>query len=357
MATDSGPESPAKRGVRRVATMQDIARAAGVSQSTVSRVLSGRSSGVPIAGETRRRILEEARRNNYRPNPLASGLRGAQTRLIGVIVGEITGPFMAAALDALAAQAAARGYNMVVGNARGRADEAVALGNVLETRHCDSIVLLGATRDRPWLLDDLRLTGVPIVAMGQGIVLPGIPTVNVDNRAAVAVAVRHLAKLGHRRIAFVGGHPVGDIPVRQSTFIELMQELGYELPHELIKVVDDDPSGGVAAVHSLLQASPRPTAIVCATDTLALGVLHGANAIGIRIPDDLSVTGFDDLFFSAFTVPPLTTLHFPISEMAAVVVREAISPGDQSGDTVERVIEAPFVVRESTGPVPAPSRR
>jgi DNA-binding LacI/PurR family transcriptional regulator len=337
--------------------MQDIARAAGVSQSTVSRVLSGRASGVPIAVETRERILEEARQRKYRPNPLASGLRGAQTRLIGVIVGEITGPFMAAALDALAAESAARGYNMVVGNARGRADEAVALGNVLETRHCDSIVLLGATRDRPWLLENLRMTGVPLVAMGQGIALPGMCTVNVDNRAAITAVFRHLAELGHKRIGFIGGHPVGDIPIRRATFIELLRDLGEHDPESLVREVDDEPAGGGAGLESLFALPSPPTAVICATDTLALGSLHAAHGLGLRVPDDVSITGFDDLFFAPFTVPALTTVRFPISEMAAAVVREAINPEAEPSETREIVVEASFVARESTGPMARRSRR
>jgi DNA-binding LacI/PurR family transcriptional regulator len=330
--------------------MQDIASATGVSQSTVSRVLSGRSSGVPIAAETRERILEEARRRKYRPNPLASGLRGAQTRLIGVIVGEITGPFMAAALDALASEAAKAGYNMVVGNARGRADEAVALGSVLETRHCDSIVLLGATRDRPWLLEDLRATGVPLVAMGQGVSLPGMPTVNVDNRGAITAVFHHLAELGHRRIGFIAGHPVGDIPIRQATFLELMRVRGSAAADQLVQVVEDDPAGGAAALRSLMELPERPTAIVCATDTLALGALHEAHRLGVRIPEELSITGFDDTFFAPFTTPPLTTVRFPIPEMAARVIREAINPELLSAGTREHVIMASLVVRKSTGP-------
>jgi DNA-binding LacI/PurR family transcriptional regulator len=339
------------RSVARATTMADIAHATGVSQSTVSRVLSGRSGGVVIAAETRERILAEARRRNYRPNPLASGLRGAQTRLLGVIVGEITGPFMAGALDALSSEAASLGYNMVVGNARGKADEAVALGNILETRHCDSIILLGATRDRPWLLDDLRSTGIPIVAMGQGIALPDICTVNVDNRAAITTVFHHLADLGHRRIGFIAGHPVGDITVRQATYRDLMSRSRVKNHEELIREVDDDPAGGAAGLESLMGIKDRPTAIICATDTLALGAVHAASALGIRVPEELSITGFDDLFFAAHTIPALTTVRFPIVEMARLAVREAINPEAVSGER-EYVIDASFVVRGSTGAAP-----
>jgi len=120
-------------------TMQDIADAAGVSQSTVSRVLTGAPNAIPINPATRERILEVARTMHYRPNPLARGLRGARTMLLGVIVREITDPFFAGAVDAISTEANRRGYNVVLGHAHSKTDEAIALRAVLETRHCDAI--------------------------------------------------------------------------------------------------------------------------------------------------------------------------------------------------------------------------
>src|SRR6266545_4675168 len=148
--------------------MRDVATATGVSQSTVSRVLSGAPTVVPIAPDTRERVLAAARRLGYRPNPLARGLRGSSTMLLGVIVREITDPFFAGAIEAVTVEAGRRGYNVVLGHAHARADEAIALWGVLEARHCDAIVLLGDMRDQPRLIEDLADARAPVVALWQG---------------------------------------------------------------------------------------------------------------------------------------------------------------------------------------------
>jgi DNA-binding LacI/PurR family transcriptional regulator len=207
---------------RRPPTMRDIANAAGVAQSTVSRVLNNAASPVSIAPETRERILEAAARLGYRPNPLARALRGAPTMLIGAIVRDITDPFFARAIEALYVEAIARGYNVVLGHAHGRATEALALATVLETRHCDAIILLGDIGDQPRLVEDLQDTRVPVVGVWQGSRIHGIPSVNVDNRFGIRLALDHVTDCGHRRIAFVGGRPLGDIQERREAFLEYM---------------------------------------------------------------------------------------------------------------------------------------
>jgi DNA-binding LacI/PurR family transcriptional regulator len=234
--------------------MQDIATASGVSQSTVSRVLTGASTVVPINPATRQRVLEIARQMRYRPNPLARGLRGSRTMLLGVIVREITDPFFPVAIDAVSAEAAKRGYNVVLGHAHGRADEAIALRAVLETRHCDAILLLGDIGDHPGLLEDLRDTNVTVVAAWQGSsVLPGIATVNVDNRLGMNGLVDHLVGLGHRIFGFIGGgfiegRPLGDIRERRVAFLERLaarniasagRRLGHWLRRPALRRVHD----------------------------------------------------------------------------------------------------------------------
>ncbi|HEY7132260.1 MAG TPA: LacI family DNA-binding transcriptional regulator, partial [Candidatus Limnocylindrales bacterium] len=136
-------------GRRKVTRMRDIAAMAGVSQSTVSRVLNDAPTRVPIAPETRARVILAARELGYRPNPLARGLRGASTMLLGAVVRDITDPFFAGAVEALSVEAVSHGYNVVLGQAHGRADEALALTTVLETRHCDAIILLGDVQNQP----------------------------------------------------------------------------------------------------------------------------------------------------------------------------------------------------------------
>jgi DNA-binding LacI/PurR family transcriptional regulator len=334
------------------ATMHDIAREAGVSRSTVSRVLNSAPSSIEISEETRARVQAAARRLGYRPNPLARGLKGARTMLLGVIVREITDPFFADAIEAVSTEAARRGYNVVLGHAHGRADEAIVLRSVLETRHVDAILLLGDMTDQPYLIADVRESRVPVVGLFQGSALNEFPMVNVDNRAGISFALDHLLALGHRRIAFISGRPLGDIQERQSAFEERIRAEGLELPNGYVQRVRNEPAAGDAALATLMSHAVPPTALICSTDRLAIGVLHGAASRGFRVPSDLSVVGFDDLSLSAYTVPALTTVRMPMREMASRSVQMAIDAVARPGELSVEVIRPELVVRESTGPVP-----
>jgi DNA-binding LacI/PurR family transcriptional regulator len=347
--------------------MRDIATATGVSRSTVSRILSDAPLTVPIAAGTRERVLAAARAVGYRPNPLARALRGAPMMLLGAIVRDITDPFFAGAIEAVSAEARARGYNIVLGHAHAEATEAHALAAMLEARQCDAILLLGDMGDQTRLLDDLRDTHVPVVALWQGSELDLIPGVSVDNRGGIATAMAHLSSLGHRRIAFVGGRLLGDIRERQEAYTEALTNLLGEVPPGYVQQVANTPGDGEEAFRALMHFSPRPTAIVASTDVLAIGILRGALVLGIRVPEDLSVVGFDDIPMATFTVPALTTVRMPIAEMAAAAIGLAVgamgrTEGDAEIDGGEatgrgpargRMFRPELVVRQSTGACPA----
>jgi len=326
--------------------MRDVATATGVSQSTVSRVLSGAPTVVPIAPETRERVVEAARRLGYRPNPLARGLRGSRTMLLGVIVREITDPFFAGAVEAVSTEAGRLGYNVVLGTAHARADEALALWAVLEARHCDAIVLLGDMRDQPRVIEDLRTSQVPVVALWEGSRPTGIPSVSVDNRAGINAVMEHLSELGHRRIAFAGGRRHGDIAEREEAFIDAANRSGQSLPKGYLRSTSNSPASGVEMLASLLGLQEPPTAVVFATDVLALGALHEAHRRGLRVPDDLSITGFDDIPLAAYAVPALTTVHMPVQEMVSVAVAMVIEEDARVPDNP--ILEPSLVVRAST---------
>ncbi|MGZ6267222.1 MAG: LacI family DNA-binding transcriptional regulator [Candidatus Limnocylindrales bacterium] len=360
-----------RRPVRpaRVATMQDIADAVGVSQSTVSRVLTGAPMPVPISPATRQRVLEMSRQMRYRPNPLARGLRGARTMLLGVIVREITDPFFAGAIDAISVEASKRGYNVVLGHAHGRTDEAIALRAVLETRHCDAILLVGDTSDQPRLLEDLDEANITVVGMWQGSAsLPGMATVNVDNRQGVLSLIHHLMELGHRSFGFIGGsflfaggRALGDIRERHTAFLEVLADHGIEVGPEYVQGVHNNYAGGASGFEALMALPNPPTAVLASTDMLAIGALRAAQKLGLRVPEDVSVVGFDDLPMAEHTTPPLTTSRQPISEMAAVAVGAAIDEAsdDLTGraSAVFECLEPTLVIRESSGPAPsAPAR-
>ena len=361
---EAGAARPRVRG--RHVTMRDIAIATGVSRSTVSRILNDAPLTVPIAARTRERVLAAARDVGYRPNPLARALRGAPTMLLGAIVRDITDPFFSGAIEAVSAEARRLGYNIVLGHAHAEATEAHALAAVLEARQCDAILLLGDMGDQPRLLDDLRDTHVPVVALWQGSEVVLIPGVSVDNRSGITTAIAHLSSLGHRRIAFVGGRMLGDIRERQDAYAEAMADLVGEIPPGYIQHVANTPGDGEAALRALMHLSPRPTAIVASTDVLAIGVLRGALVLGIRIPDELSVVGFDDIAMAPFTVPAMTTLRMPMAEMAAAAIALAVGTtgGTTYDDTSDRGVAAPrgraddrlfqpeLIIRQSTAAPP-----
>ena len=342
----------AARPVRSASpTMKDVSRLAGVSQSTVSRVLSGTYSAIPIALETRERVQRAAEALKYRPHPLARGLRGAGTALLGLIVREITDPFFTAMLNVIALEARRRGYNLVLGDARSSAQEAQALTQVLEVRHCEAILLVGDLLDEPRLLADLTGTDLPMVALCQGTRAPGLSTINADSERGAWLALEHLYSLGHRRIALLDAGWIGDVEPRRSAYRRFVHEhgLGQNCPPAYQQVVPSDPAGGRAACARLLALPEPPTAIFATTDVLAIGALNGADAAGFRVPGDLSVVGFDDILFAAYTVPALTTVRQPIEAMARLAIeialRRAADPGAQPET---HWLEPELVVRDST---------
>ena len=333
--------------------MRDIATMAGVSQSTVSRVLNDAPTRVPIAAETRERVNAAARHLGYRPNPLARGLRGASTMLIGAVVRDFSDPFFASAIEALAVKAMARGYNVVLGHAHGRVDEGLGLAAVLETRHCDAIVMLGDMQDQPRLLADLRNGTVPVVALWQGTSPLEFPTIDVDDQAGILAGVEHLIALGHRRIGFVSARLPGNNWRRQDAFQDAVHELLGGIPEGYIQVVENTLAGGEEAIRALLALPEPPTAVATSTDLAAVGVLHAAYSDGWTVPNKLSVVGFDDLLLAAHTVPALTTLRMPVEEVVGegveLAIRLARDPSLSRAPSVT-VFEPTLIVRQSTAP-------
>jgi DNA-binding LacI/PurR family transcriptional regulator len=333
----------------RHATMKDVAQAARVSQSTVSRILSGAPPAVPISPATRERVLATAQRMQYRPNPLARGLKGAATMLIGAIVRDVTDPFFAAAIDALSSHAREHGYSVVLGHARGSADEALALAAVLEARQCDAIVLLGDIADEAQMLADLESADVPVVELWRGSGQGGYPVIAVDNAGGMRAALEHLAGLGHEHVAFVGDPAKADVEQRRDGYLD------WAGSRADVIAATNTPRAGARALDQLLTRGTPPTAVAAATDVLAFGVLHRAATLGLSVPGDLSVTGFDDIPLSEYAVPGLTTVRMPVAEMAAAAVQRAIAQpetGERPGPgAATRTFPTELVVRASTGAV------
>lgn len=338
-------------------TMKDIAAAAGVSQSTVSRVLSGTPFLVPIASTTKDRVLAVARDLGFRPNPLAQALRGARTMLLGVIVGDITDPFFAGVIEAISVAARANAYNVVLGHAHGRPNEAIELRAVLETRHCDAIILLGDMSGQPSMVAELGEARVPTVSLGRGVGHDdGMPSVDVDNQSGIFAAMDYLVELGHERIAHIGGPPIGDFPARRAAYLDFMSRHGLRVRRGYNVRVMNGARGGTSGMQALLALPVPPTAVIAATDLVAIGAMHAAHLGGVRVPYDISVIGFDDLPIAAYTIPALTTVHMPVVEMAAIAVREAIVQvrGVTADFKARALVPKPnLVIRDSCSSLPA----
>jgi DNA-binding LacI/PurR family transcriptional regulator len=354
--TSGSIELPASDGPRPV-TMKDVAAAAGVAQSTVSRILNDASVSIRASDETRRRVQAIAAELGYRPHPFARALRGAPSMLLGAVVRDITDPFFAEAIEALSIACKDRGYSVVLGHARAKADEALALTAVLETRHCDAIVLVGDFRGEQRLVDDLRSAQIRVVGLWHGSERHGrpFPTVAVDSRAGIHAALTHLTSLGHRRIAYVGGAGRYVIRDREVAYQEYLAAAGLVVPQGYIRHVPNTIGGGVLAFGALQRLSPRPTAILAATDILAMGLIHAAHARGISVPSQLSIVGFDDIALTSGILPSLTTVKMPIAEIVAAGVELAVGDAQWvsqgSAEPPRVVFEPKLIVRKSTAAV------
>lgn len=335
--------------------MRDVAEAAGVSLSTVSRVLNRSPGTITVSEATRVRIERSADQLGFRPNPFARALRGAPTLLLGVVVRDFSDPFFAAAIETLAVEAHAHGYGVVLGHIEEDDDDGQAAKAVFTPGHCDAVIVLGEIKDHPVLVQALSDLGVPVVAAWQGDAPLHFPTVDVDDTTGVAIGLQHLLEMGHRRIGFVGARLPGDNPTRERSYLDFMRAHVGELPDGYVQRCANTLEGGESALESLLRLRTPPTAVLCSTDLAAVGVLHAAFSRGVTVPDGLSVMGYDDLMFAAFTNPALTTLRMPVAEIVSEAVQTAIEsardpsrprgPGRSS-------YQPSLVVRASTAPPP-----
>ncbi len=346
---------PGGSPLARPLTMKQIGQLVGVSQSTVSRVLSGTTSGVPVAAETRERILSLVAELGYTPNPMARALRGARTALLGLIVRDIEDPFFAMAIAAITAEARRHHYNVVLGHAGRSGHQAVELREVLQTGHCDGSILLGDLRDQSTLWADLTRHPMPLVGLWQGARAPQIPVVNVDNRKGASLALEHLVELGHTRIAFIQGGRTGDGLERREAYLEFVREHDLSVPERYVRVAANSFAGGASAMRELAALREPPTAVLASTDVVAVGALSAASQLGLHVPSDLSVMGFDDIPLTAFTVPALTTVHQPIAQIARLAVEMLLQSLDGSPPTRARrhLVEPSLVVRNSCAAPPS----
>lgn len=336
-------------------TLKQIAERANVSVTTVSRVLNGRSTGIAIREETVQRIRTIADELGYRPNLMARALRGSNSSLIGTIVRDISEPFLNLVLTGVHSGAIKRQYRVFLGHVERQALTTLDYGSMFEQAHADGIIIIGDIQGDDSAVRQLVGKHQYIVGITDRTERRLFPGVYIDNRRGTQLVMDYLWELGHRRIACVSDETIKDGVERVRAYRDYMAQ------HDADALIDIHMTarsllGGYEVGRSLFAAETRPTAIFAATDTIALGLLQAAYQAGVRIPDQVSMVGYDDIETAQFAIPPLTTVNQSGFEMGIAGVNLLLDMIENRLDIkqVDDQILAPrLVIRQSTAPPPA----
>jgi len=339
-----------------VASIKDVAQLAGVSVSTVSRVLSGS----PRVDEgTRARVEKAIARIDYRPNLLARGLRSKSGNVIGLVVPEILHETFAAFIKYAERFCVEKGYDLVVGNTGGRPETEGAFIDNLLRRHVDGIIF-SRVSDRSRVINTVEKWNVPAVIIDRALDRESLPTVVLDNERAGVIAAEHLVALGHRSIGVVTGpRDIALSRERHRGFAGTLRRHGLSLPASHVLEGDFKFESGRAAARAFIETGLKVTAIWCHNDLMAVGALNTFVRHGVKVPGDVSLVGMDNTGLSEMVVPALSSVTQPFEEMCrqAVELVLAMRHGQRIGN--RRVVVAPgLLVRESSAArPPAPARR
>lgn len=329
-----------------VPTIRDVAQRAGVSISTVSRVLNNSAS---VDEAKRRRVEQAAFELGYSPNPAALSLLGQSTGGIAVLLPYIAGDFFSEFLDGIDRVTSENGYFLIVSSSHRSVKEFQAVIQGVN-RRVDGLIIMStevcAKTVRNWLPADL-----PVVFVNTDVESTEVESVNFDNEGGAYRLTEHLIEQGHRRVAFLKG-PEGahDGIQRFAGFRAALQAHGIEHDPALAFPGDYTMDSGLAAVPALLAADPRPTALFAANDLSAFGILSGLREAGLDVPGDLALAGFDDIPLAQFASPSLTTVRVPVREMGQCAIERLLSRIKQEDGVAHglSVLPTEVIVREST---------
>ena len=324
-------------------TLLDVAREAGVSPSTVSRILNGTAR---VSDTKRDAVLAAIKRTNFAPNQMAQGLKKGRSMTIGIVVQDISSPFFDETLRGVDDGLKDTGFTSVIVSGHWNAQEESDRIRLLLARKVDGIILLSGRISDETVLQFAHQR--PIVSTGRSLQEKNAIGFKIDNEYGAHLAVKHLIELGHRRIAFVSGPPTNnDANDRLAGYTRALREADIELDPKLIVEGNFHEASGLLAVNHLFDTQQQFTAVFAANDLCAYGVRLGLYRKGVRVPDDISLVGFDDLPGSAFTAPPLTTVHQPMYDLGRTATNALL--GLINGETLHGDVQpVELVVRETT---------
>ncbi|GAW29434.1 LacI family DNA-binding transcriptional regulator [Carboxydocella sp. ULO1] len=305
-------------------TIKDVAREAGVSVSTVSRVLN---NSKPVSSEIRARVLAAVNKLNFQPNSLARSLVLKKTRLIGVLVPDIANPFFPVAIAGIEEIASMYGYNILLFNTFGQIEKELQYLNILKEKQVDGIIKM-STQVTEKHEEYFASTSIPMVVTSNCTEREDVPCVVIDDVRAAYDATSYLISLGHKRIGMISG-PLDDSAGRDRFlgYQQAMLEHKLNIDFNLLKQGNFKVESGKKAMEEILRTVAReelPTAIFAANDEMAIGAIGVLLDNGLRVPEDISVMGFDDIFIAPVFRPALTTVKQPIYDIGAVAARKLV---------------------------------
>jgi LacI family transcriptional regulator len=335
---------------RRHPTVADVARRARVSRATVSRVLNQYAH---IRPEVRARVERAMQALGYRPDAVARSLARRETRTLGLVVADITNPFYAETARAVLETAKANGYNVILCNTDNQPRVQEEYIEVLRQRRVDGIIFGSVFLDDP-VVEGLVAVGYPCLMYNRRLRSRRGHFIVLDNVRASHDLTRHLVALGHRRIGFVSGLPnISTAAERLRGYYAALRETGLSAESDLIRPGAFQAGTAQEAAQDLLKRRGRPTAIVASNDVMALGVIQAAADLGVRIPEDLAVVGFDDIEIADHPRVQLTTMAQQKAEMGRLAARgilEVIRGGPRlAGAPLQQVLAPTLVIRRTCG--------
>jgi DNA-binding LacI/PurR family transcriptional regulator len=328
--------------------IHQVAKRAKVSTATVSRAVNRVPTVSPVLAQ---RVWKAINELGYYPNTQARALVSGRSRIFGLVVSELTNPFFPEIVQFFETIAVKHHYEILLASTMNDSELMKTSVRRMIERRVEGVAIMTFGMEDV-LLEDLRLRGIPLVFVDVGPHRPRISNIRIDYLAGIRQAVEHLAALRHQRIAFISGpRTLKSAQARQAAFLQSIKGAGLVADSTLIVEGDHTMEGGRAACEKLLAMRERPTAVICSNDMTAFGVMRKSYEVGINIPRDLSVVGFDDIRFAQYILPPLTTVQMSQAELArlafealrAEVAREKPRP---SGSQYE--LKTSLVVREST---------
>lgn len=351
------PKGGTRQKSKQQASIKDVARLAGVSIATVSRCINDQER---VRDSTRQRVQNAISETGYRPNALAQSFRRGKSHIIMIVLPSVGDPFFTGVMHGIRHVATGRGYSLLINETQFNTMTADEIGAMIVSSHVDGIVLLASMS--PFgteILSARSHQALPIV-IGCETISPDLsdfPGVHIDNVGAASEVTDYLLKMGHRKIAFIDG--------QESSLLTRDRKSGYRLSMRKANIFIEDGwiqegemtiSGAIEATRILLNHRERPTAIFCANDEMAMGCMHAIKTAGLRIPEDISVIGFDDVRYASILDPPLTTIRQPAEVIGERVMHRLLHEIEEGhGQSVQNeIVHHELIVRQSVAP-PSPA--